>query len=73
MSTIQNNVGIKQILIYIPDGVMTDIIPSSHRPCVEIHKMAASHEPIMQSIFDKCCFSGTASVKYIRPVPTHSC
>ena len=37
--------------IYIPNGAMADIIPSSHRPCVKILKMA-SHEPSVQSIID---------------------
>ena len=38
MSTIQNNVGIRQILIYISNGVMVDINPSSHRPCAKFSK-----------------------------------
>ena len=38
-------------MIDIPNEVMSDIIPSSHRPCAEIFKMA-SHQPIMQSIID---------------------
>ena len=42
---------VSMILIHISDGVMADIIPSSHRTCLKIVKMA-SHEPIMQSIID---------------------
>ena len=41
MSTIQNNVDIWQILIYIPNGVTVDINPSSHRPRAEILKTAS--------------------------------
>ena len=37
--------------IYIPNGVMAEIIPSSYGPFAEIFKMA-SGEPIMQSIID---------------------
>ena len=36
ISAIQNNVDIWQISMYLPNGVMADITPSSQRPCVEI-------------------------------------
>ena len=41
MLSIKNNVGIRQILIYIPNWVMVDINPSSHRPRADILKMAS--------------------------------
>ena len=56
MSSMQNNVGIRQILICIANGVMVDINPSSHRPRAEILKIA-SYKLIMQSIID--CFGHT--------------
>ena len=40
-----------KIWIYIPNGVMADITPSSQHPCAEIFKIA-SHEPIMNPIID---------------------